>query len=70
MERFGGATMVAIGSTKNSSSTPMKEVSERRSIGRTKIAKGALLFFGESAGGNSCTVTMSQIPAPEFSCKV
>jgi hypothetical protein len=56
MERFGGATMVAIGSTKNSSSTPMKEVSERRSIGRTKIAKGALLFFGESAGANSCTV--------------
>jgi len=48
----------------------MKEMSERRSIGRTKIAKGALLFFGESAGANSCTVTMSQIPAPEFSCKV
>ena len=29
---------------------------ERRSIGRTKIAKGALLFFGGQAGVLSCTV--------------
>ncbi len=29
---------------------------ERRSIGRTKIAKGALLFFAEQAGAFSCTV--------------
>jgi hypothetical protein len=56
MERYGGATMDAIGSTKNSSSTPMAKMSDRRSIRRTKIAKGALLFLGESAGVNSCTV--------------
>jgi hypothetical protein len=35
---------------------PMTEVSDRRAIGRTKIAKGALLFFGESVGISSCTV--------------
>jgi hypothetical protein len=29
---------------------------ERRSIGRTKIAKGALLFFAGQAGVPSCTV--------------
>jgi hypothetical protein len=29
---------------------------ERRSIGRTKIAKGALLFFAGQAGVFSCTV--------------
>jgi hypothetical protein len=29
---------------------------ERRSIGRTKIAKGALLFFAGQAGAFSCTV--------------
>jgi hypothetical protein len=56
MERYGGATMETIGSTKSSLSTPMKEISDRRSTGRTKIAKGALPFFGESAGVNSCVV--------------
>lgn len=35
---------------------PMTEMSDRRAIGRTKIAKGALLFFGESVGISSCTV--------------
>jgi hypothetical protein len=30
---------------------------DRRSTGRTKIAKGALLFFGQQAGVRSCTVT-------------
>jgi hypothetical protein len=29
---------------------------ERRSIGRTKILKGALLFFSEKTGVQSCTV--------------
>jgi hypothetical protein len=29
---------------------------ERRSIGRTKISKGALLFFSEKTGVCSCTV--------------
>jgi hypothetical protein len=30
---------------------------ERRSIGRTKIAKGALLFFNGQTGARSCGVT-------------
>jgi hypothetical protein len=29
---------------------------ERRSLGRTKIHKGALLFFSEKAGVHPCTV--------------
>jgi hypothetical protein len=29
---------------------------ERRSVGRTKILKGALLFFSEKNGVQSCTV--------------
>jgi hypothetical protein len=29
---------------------------ERRSVGRTKIMKGALLFFSKRAGVSSCTV--------------
>jgi hypothetical protein len=29
---------------------------ERRSIGRTKIQKGALLFFSEKTGVRACTV--------------
>jgi len=31
-------------------------MNERRSIGRTKIAKDALLFFGEQTGMRSCGV--------------
>jgi len=34
----------------------MTEASDRRSIGRTKISKGALLFFSERAGVHACTV--------------
>ena len=48
--------MDTIGSAKSSLGMPMTEMSDRRAIGRTKIAKGALLFFGESAGVNACTV--------------
>jgi hypothetical protein len=29
---------------------------ERRSVGRTKIVKGALLFFSEKAGVHSCSI--------------
>jgi hypothetical protein len=29
---------------------------DRRSIGRTKISKGALIFFSEKTGVHSCTV--------------
>ena len=34
----------------------MTQSSERRSIGRTKISKGALLFFSEGTGVHACTV--------------
>jgi hypothetical protein len=34
----------------------MTEMSDRRSVGRTKIARGALLFFSEGSGVYSCTV--------------
>ena len=34
----------------------MTEMSDRRSVGRTKIGRGALLFFSESSGVYSCTV--------------
>jgi hypothetical protein len=33
-----------------------EELFERRSIGRTKIAKGALLFFDQKIGVSSCNV--------------
>ena len=56
MARYGGATMDTIGSTRSSSSARMTETSDRRSVGQTKIAKGALLFFGESSGVYACTV--------------
>jgi hypothetical protein len=32
------------------------DVFDRRSIGRTKISKDALLFFSEKTGVHSCTV--------------
>ena len=32
-------------------------MNDRRSIGRTKLAKDALLFFGEHTGVRSCGVT-------------
>lgn len=34
----------------------MTAMTDRRSIGRTKIAKGAMLFFGENSGVYACTV--------------
>jgi hypothetical protein len=34
----------------------MEGTYERRSIGRTKIAKGALIFFNEKTGVQPCTV--------------
>jgi hypothetical protein len=55
LEKSGGATTGAIGFTRNSLSTPFK-MNDRRSIGRTEIIKGALLFFGKKAGIQSCTV--------------
>jgi hypothetical protein len=42
--------MDTIGSTKSSLGMPMTEMSDRRAIERTKIAKGVQLFFGESVG--------------------
>jgi hypothetical protein len=47
--------MGTIGSTKSSLSTHMA-MTDRRSTGRTKITKGALLFFDENAGVYACTV--------------
>jgi hypothetical protein len=35
----------------------MIATNDRRSIGRTRIAKGALLFFGRRTGVRSCTIT-------------
>ena len=55
LEKSGGVTMGATGFTRNSLSTPLK-MNDRRSIGRTKITKGALLFFSKKAGVQSCTV--------------
>jgi hypothetical protein len=34
----------------------MMAMTDRRSIGGTKIAKGAMLFFGENSGVYACTV--------------
>ena len=34
----------------------MTEVSDRRSVGRTKIARGARLSLGEGSGVDPCTV--------------
>jgi hypothetical protein len=42
------------GSTKGSSSIRMMD--DRRSIGRTKIGKNSLLFFGAQTGVHPCTV--------------
>jgi hypothetical protein len=48
--------MGAIGFIRNSLSTPFKK-NDRRSIGRTKIAKGAVLSFSGQTGVRSCCVT-------------
>jgi hypothetical protein len=55
LEKSGDATMGAAGSTRSSLST--RTMNDRRSIGRTKIAKEALLFFGGQTGVRSCGVT-------------
>lgn len=47
----------SVGSTRNSPSTRKITMADRRSIGRTRIAKAALLFFGGQAGVHSCGVT-------------
>ena len=57
LERSGGATTGATGFLRNSVSTALTKTNDRRSIGRTKIAKGALLFFGGQTGVRSCRVT-------------
>jgi hypothetical protein len=51
----GGGTTGGIGFIRGSLSTPT--TNDRRSIARTKIAKDALLLFGEQAGVRSCVVT-------------
>jgi hypothetical protein len=48
--------MDAIGSTKGLSSILMNSQSERRSVGRTKVAKSALLFFGSARGVFGCSL--------------
>jgi hypothetical protein len=57
LEKSGGATMGATGFIRNSLSTPLIKMNDRRSIGRTKNAKGALLFFSEQTGVRSYCVT-------------
>jgi hypothetical protein len=37
-------------------SEPLESIFERRSIGRTSISKGALLYLGGQVGVQSCTV--------------
>jgi hypothetical protein len=48
--------MGAIGSTKGLLSIRMNIRSERRTVGRTKIAKSALLFFGSQRGVFGCSL--------------
>ena len=45
-----------IGSTKGLLSMCTNTQSERRSVGRTKIAKNALLFFGPQCGVFGCSL--------------
>ena len=54
--KSGGATLGAVGFIRSSSSMRMVAMNDQRLIGRTKIAKGALLFFSEKTGVHSCTV--------------
>ena len=56
-EKSGGGMTAAAGSTRGSLSTRVIEMNDRRSIGRTKIVKDALLFFGQQSGVRSCAVT-------------
>ena len=52
-----GAMMGAAGPPTNSLSARSVTMDEQRSIGRTRIAKGALLFFSGQTGVRSCGVT-------------
>jgi len=56
-EKSGGGMTAAVGSTRGSLSTRGIGMNDRRSIGRTKIVKDALLFLGEQSGVRSCAVT-------------
>jgi hypothetical protein len=49
--------MGAAGSTRDSLNTRAITMDDRRSIGRKRIAKGALLFFSGQTGVRSCGVT-------------
>jgi hypothetical protein len=49
---MGGA-----GYIKDSLNISSRSMNERRSMGRTKVAKGALLFFRGQIGVRSCVVT-------------
>jgi hypothetical protein len=57
LEKSGGATMGATGFIRSSLSTRVIEMNDRRSIGRTKIVKSALLFLSGQTGARSCAVT-------------
>jgi hypothetical protein len=46
----------AIGSTRGLLSIRMNPQTERRSVGRTKITKSALLFFGSQRGVFGCSL--------------
>jgi hypothetical protein len=56
LEGFGDAMMAGVGSTRNSSGQGPIHMKERRSIDRTRVAKGALLFFCGKTGVRSCCV--------------
>jgi hypothetical protein len=52
-EGFGDVMTGGVGSTKSSSNM---RVTDRRSVGRTAISKGVLLFFSAQRGVFSCEV--------------
>jgi hypothetical protein len=56
MERFGDAMTGGVGPTRSSSSTAMTKLIERRTVGRTVVSKGALLFFSAQRGVFTCEV--------------
>jgi hypothetical protein len=56
VERFGDAMTDGTGPTRDLSSSRMIARIERRSVGRTSISKGALLFFSAQRGVFACGV--------------
>lgn len=56
VEGFGDVMTGGVGFTKGSSNTPVTGLTERRSVGRTAISKGVLLFFSAQRGVFSCEV--------------